>query len=191
MKNDNNNNNYYYFLLLLFMLYLTAGKLNNNNSKEGAVPTNIIGPKGIVVNGTWIGRLQVDQDDMEYLYEIWRSRCALTQARMGATLRLTRWDPGKPSTCNNLVLMSLHALQKFDAAGGKESVDPQTARTFGYRGDRAGLFDAATNLEYGTRYLRGAWIVADGGSGRAYDWYRRGYYYEAKRKGLLEETGLR
>jgi len=22
-------------------------------------------------------------------------------------------------------------------------------------------------------------------------WYRRGYYYEAKRMGLLEETGLR
>jgi hypothetical protein len=22
-------------------------------------------------------------------------------------------------------------------------------------------------------------------------WYARGYYYEAKRKGLLEETGLR
>ena len=74
---------------------------------------------------------------------------------------------------------------------GLMQIDPQTARTIGYRGDRAGLFDAATNLEYGTRYLRGAWIVADGDSGRAYDWYRRGYYYEAKRKGLLEETGLR
>ena len=74
---------------------------------------------------------------------------------------------------------------------GLMQIDPQTARTMGYRGDRAGLFDPATNLEYGTRYLRGAWIVADGESGRAYDWYRRGYYYEAKRKGLLEETGLR
>jgi hypothetical protein len=26
---------------------------------------------------------------------------------------------------------------------------------------------------------------------RAYDWYRRGYYYEARDRGLLEETGLR
>ena len=26
---------------------------------------------------------------------------------------------------------------------------------------------------------------------KAVQWYARGYYYEAKRKGLLEETGLR
>ncbi len=68
---------------------------------------------------------------------------------------------------------------------------PQTARTMGYRGEPAGLLDAETNLRYGVRYLRGAWLVADGSHDRAVSWYSRGYYYEAKRRGLLRETGLR
>jgi hypothetical protein len=41
------------------------------------------------------------------------------------------------------------------------------------------------------RYLRGAWLVAGGDRDETVGWYARGYYYEAKRKGLLEETGLR
>ena len=90
--------------------------------------TTNIGPEGMMVNGIWIGRVQVDMDDMEYLYEIWRNRCAITQARLGATLRPTRWDKSKPSTCDNLVLMSAEALKKFDKAGGKDSVDPEIAR---------------------------------------------------------------
>ena len=55
----------------------------------------------------------------------------------------------------------------------------------------AGLLDAETNLKYGVKYLRGAYLVADGNHDAAVKWYSRGYYYEAKRKGLLEETGLR
>jgi soluble lytic murein transglycosylase-like protein len=61
----------------------------------------------------------------------------------------------------------------------------------GFRGEPAQLLDPETNLRYGVRYLRGAWLVADGNPDRAVSWYARGYYYEAKRKGLLEETGLR
>jgi hypothetical protein len=34
-------------------------------------------------------------------------------------------------------------------------------------------------------------MVADGSHDAAVSWYARGYYYEAKRRGLLEETGLR
>lgn len=74
---------------------------------------------------------------------------------------------------------------------GLMQIHPQTARTMGYRGASAGLLDAGTNLEYGVRYLRGAWLVSGGDRDDAVNWYRRGYYYEAKRKGLLEETGLR
>lgn len=74
---------------------------------------------------------------------------------------------------------------------GLMQILPQTARTMGYRGPDAGLLDADTNLEFAGRYLRGAWIVADGDEDKAVMWYARGYYYEAKRKGLLEETGLR
>ncbi len=68
---------------------------------------------------------------------------------------------------------------------------PQTARTMGYTGPREGLLDPDTNLKYAVKYLAGAYLVAGGDEARA-DWlYRTGYYYEAKRKGLLEETGLR
>jgi soluble lytic murein transglycosylase-like protein len=74
---------------------------------------------------------------------------------------------------------------------GLMQIQPQTARTMGYRGAPEGLLDARTNLTYGVKYLRGAWLVADGDRDGAVGWYARGYYYEAKRKGLLEETGLR
>lgn len=74
---------------------------------------------------------------------------------------------------------------------GLMQIDPQTARTMGYRGDPEGLLDAQTNLRYAVRYLRGAWIVANGNRDRAVQWYARGYYYEARDRGLLEETGLR
>ncbi|MBK1634520.1 lytic transglycosylase domain-containing protein [Rhodovulum adriaticum] len=74
---------------------------------------------------------------------------------------------------------------------GLMQILPQTARTMGYRGEPAGLLDAETNLEYAGKYLRGAWIVSDGDEDAAVMWYARGYYYEAKRLGLLKETGLR
>jgi hypothetical protein len=34
-------------------------------------------------------------------------------------------------------------------------------------------------------------MVSGGNEAEAVSWYARGYYYEAKRLGLLEETGLR
>lgn len=74
---------------------------------------------------------------------------------------------------------------------GLMQILPQTARTMGYRGAPEGLLDADTNLRYGVKYLRGAWLVARGNRDRAVMWYSKGYYYEAKRMGLLEETGLR
>ena len=74
---------------------------------------------------------------------------------------------------------------------GLMQLAPQTARTMGYRGPAEGLLDADTNLRFGVKYLRGAWLVADGDPDRTIMWYSRGYYYEAKRKGLLRQTGLR
>ena len=74
---------------------------------------------------------------------------------------------------------------------GLMQILPQTARTMGYQGAPEGLLDAETNLRYAGRYLRGAWLVSRGDQDEAVGWYARGYYYEAKRLGLLEETGLR
>ena len=66
-----------------------------------------------------------------------------------------------------------------------------TAKGMGYDGTPNGLLDAETNLKYAVKYLRGAWLVADRDAKKA-DWlYRTGYYYQAKAKGLLDETGLK
>lgn len=74
---------------------------------------------------------------------------------------------------------------------GLMQIHPQTAATMGFRGEPADLLDPATNLRFAGAYLRGAWIVADGDEDEAVGWYARGYYYEARDRGLLEETGLR
>ena len=74
---------------------------------------------------------------------------------------------------------------------GLMQIMPQTAQTMGYKGPPEGLLDAETNLMYAGKYLRGAWLVSGGSEDRAVMWYAKGYYYEAKRLGLLEETGLR
>ncbi|MGB0157376.1 MAG: transglycosylase SLT domain-containing protein [Thalassovita mediterranea] len=74
---------------------------------------------------------------------------------------------------------------------GMMQILPETARTMGFRGQPSDLLDAETNLKYAVKYLRGAWLVSDGDEATAVMWYARGYYYEAKRRGLLYETGLR
>lgn len=74
---------------------------------------------------------------------------------------------------------------------GLMQIMPQTARTMGHAGPPSELMDPEVNLRYAVRYLRGAWMVSDGSHDRAVSWYSRGYYYEAKRRGLLRETGLR
>jgi soluble lytic murein transglycosylase-like protein len=74
---------------------------------------------------------------------------------------------------------------------GLMQIKHQTAKTMGYRGPAKGLLDAETNLMFGVKYLAGAYLVAGGSESRAVRLYSRGYYYEAKRKGLLEETGLK
>jgi soluble lytic murein transglycosylase-like protein len=74
---------------------------------------------------------------------------------------------------------------------GLMQIRHDTARTMGYRGSAEGLLDAETNLRYAVRYLRGAYITAGGNHDQAVRFYSRGYYYDAKRKGLLRETGLR
>lgn len=73
---------------------------------------------------------------------------------------------------------------------GLMQILPQTARTMGHRGPPNSLLDAETNLKYAVKYLRGAWLLSDGNYDTAVKWYSQGYYYEAKRRGMLKETGL-
>ena len=74
---------------------------------------------------------------------------------------------------------------------GLMQIHPQTAQTMGHRGPASDLLDADTNLRYAVRYLRGAWLLSRGSYDKAVSWYANGYYYEAKRRGLLVETGLK
>lgn len=70
----------------------------------------------ITTSGTYIGPIQIDPDDVEYLMaELWRNRCALTGERLGTSLELYRWDKTRPATPNNLVLMCLKAATKFES----------------------------------------------------------------------------
>ncbi len=74
---------------------------------------------------------------------------------------------------------------------GLMQILPATARNMGFQGQPSDLLDAETNLTYAVKYLRGAWLVSDGNEAEAVGWYARGYYYEARDRCLLIETGLR
>jgi soluble lytic murein transglycosylase-like protein len=74
---------------------------------------------------------------------------------------------------------------------GLMQISYATAQSMGYRGPASGLLDPDTNLRYAVKYLAGAYLVADNSADGAVRNYSRGYYYDAKAKGLLEEVGLR
>lgn len=73
---------------------------------------------------------------------------------------------------------------------GLMQISHNTAKGLGYQGSPSGLLDAETNLTYAVKYLRGAYLTAGGNHDQAVRFYARGYYYDAKKRGLLAETGL-
>lgn len=74
---------------------------------------------------------------------------------------------------------------------GLMQISHATATGMGYRGSPSGLLDAETNLRYAVRYLAGAYVTAKGNPDQAVRFYARGFYYDAKRAGLLDVAGLR
>mmetsp|Transcript_8943 Transcript_8943/g.21842 ORF Transcript_8943/g.21842 Transcript_8943/m.21842 type:complete len:477 (-) Transcript_8943:409-1839(-) len=80
----------------------------------------------------YTGPIQIDSDDVEYLYGIWRNKCAITGAKIGAVLGLVRWDLSRPATSNNLVLVSRPAIKKLDE-NGKASIDPSVRAAIEHR----------------------------------------------------------
>jgi soluble lytic murein transglycosylase-like protein len=73
---------------------------------------------------------------------------------------------------------------------GLMQIRHDTARSMGYSGPASGLLDPATNLKYGVKYLAGAYLVANHNPDQAVRNYSRGYYYQAKSRGMLKATGL-
>lgn len=90
-----------------------------------------------------------------------------------------------------LVHRVVHRESRYNPAAfnnghyGLMQIKYATAKSMGYRGPANGLFDAENNLKYAIKYLRGAWLVADKSSDNAVRLYARGYYYDAKRRGML------
>ena len=80
----------------------------------------------------------------------------------------------------------------YNRAGyfGLMQIRYNTAKSMGYQGPPSGLLDAETNIKYAAKYLRGAWMTADSKAQNketnAVQLYARGYYYDAKRKGLAD-----
>jgi len=62
-----------------------------------------------------------------------------------------------------------------------------TARGMGYRGTARGLLDPDTNLKYSVAYLSNAYVVSGRNPDRALALYASGYFYEARRKRLLDQ----
>jgi len=67
---------------------------------------------------------------------------------------------------------------------------PQTARTMGHDGPASELLDPDVNLRYGVRYLRGAYLLSGGDHDGTIRRYASGYYFEARDRCMLVETGL-
>ncbi|MGD9542628.1 MAG: transglycosylase SLT domain-containing protein [Methylocystis sp.] len=70
---------------------------------------------------------------------------------------------------------------------GLMQIRHDTARHMGYHGPAHGLLDADTNLAYAVPYLANAYKVSGGNEARAIKLYAGGYYYEAKRKHMLDQ----
>ncbi|SHF32527.1 lytic transglycosylase domain-containing protein [Devosia limi] len=74
---------------------------------------------------------------------------------------------------------------------GLMQISHATAKGMGFKGAAGGLLDPETNLRYAVKYLAGAYVTAGGNEDQAVRFYASGYYYDAKRLGLLEKSGLR
>lgn len=74
---------------------------------------------------------------------------------------------------------------------GLMQISHATASGMGFKGAAGGLLDPETNLRYAVKYLAGAYVTAKGNEDQAMRFYASGYYYDAKRQGLLEKSGLR
>ncbi|QEE44263.1 lytic transglycosylase domain-containing protein [Rhizobium sp. WL3] len=91
----------------------------------------------------------------------------------------------------DLVHRVVHRESRYNPAAyskgnyGLMQIRYSTAKAMGYDGPADGLFDAETNIKYAVKYLKGAWVVGDNDHDQAVRLYSRGYYYDAKRKGLL------
>ena len=88
---------------------------NRENQLKDDIERNSPEQNDLWKDGSWIGPLQIDSDDVDYIFsEVWRNRCSITGESLGTILELARWDLSKPSNCQNIVLMGVKAMKLFD-----------------------------------------------------------------------------
>ena len=93
-------------------------KSREKKLQDKLTPTLKEGSENYTANGTYIGTIQIDPDDVEYLMcELWKNKCAISGERLGTVLELYRWDMTKPAKPSNLVLLSVKSAQKFEKDG--------------------------------------------------------------------------
>ena len=115
---------------------------------------------------------------------------AALEALIAATAAEYKLPPAPPPPHHQAEKANYNPSALFRGHWGLMQIKYATAKSMGYRGYPKGLLDAATNLKYGGKYLAGAYLVARWQCGaRGGVFIASGYYYEAKRKGLLEKTG--
>ena len=109
-------------------------KTREKKLEEKLRPSLRVGSDAYTTDGIYVGPVQIDSDDVEYLMaELWKNKCAVSGERLGAALELYRWDKRRPAAPNNLVLMSAKAAQKFETdfaerGDGREGVEPEVRR---------------------------------------------------------------
>jgi len=108
--------------------------------------------------------------------------------RLAALIERHASHHGVPSALAHRVVMR---ESRYDPSArnriywGLMQIRHDTARGMGYNGPAEGLLDPDVNLLYGMAYLGNAYRVAGGDQSRAVALYSRGFYYDAKRKGML------
>ena len=71
----------------------------------------------------------MDMDDVDFIISTqWRQKCAVSSARLGTILELVRWDITKASTLDNIVLMGIKCIRKFDESGWDRNVFGEDVR---------------------------------------------------------------
>ncbi len=97
---------------------------------------------------------------------------------------------GVPSALAHQIVMKesrYNPAARNRAYWGLMQLRHETARSVGYGGAASGLLDPDINLRYGMAYLGNAYRVAGGDPRRALTFYTKGFYFEAKRKGMLSQ----
>lgn len=109
-------------------------KSREKKLEDSLKPSLREGSTNYTTEGIYIGPVQIDPDDVEYLMsELWKNKCGVSGERLGTVLELHRWDKCRPASPSNLVLMAVKAAQKFEKdfeelGDGRKGVDAEVKR---------------------------------------------------------------